>query len=107
MSSYRLGRFREAIEWAEKATMNPVADPPAKAKAFAVSAMANWQLGEKEPARAALANGETLTPHISREGESVDLGESWVAWTMARVSLEEATKLIPTDPAPHETPNQP
>src|SRR5690349_8958011 len=33
MSSYRLGQFREAIEWAEKATKSTKAEPEAKAKA--------------------------------------------------------------------------
>ena len=107
MSSYRLGRFREAIEWAEKATMAPKAELPAKAKAFAVLAMANWQLGEKEPALAALANGETLSPNILPERGPVDLGESWVAWTMARVSLDEATKLIRAASATEKNSNEP
>src|SRR5262249_37419818 len=96
MASYRLGRFREAIEWAEKASNSPIAELPANAKAFAVSAMANWQLGEKDAAHAALARGETLAPNFSPERGAVDLGESWVAWTMAKVSLDEATKLLQT-----------
>jgi serine/threonine protein kinase len=107
MSSYRLGRFREAVEWAETAAMTAKADPPAKAKAFAVLAMANWKLGEKDPARAALANGETLVPNFSPERGAVDLGESWVAWTIARVSLDEATQLFRAEPIPHATSNQP
>jgi len=107
MSSYRLGRFREDVEWAEKATLGPAAELPAKAEAFAVLAMANWQLGKKDSARAALANGETLAPNISPERGAVDLGESWVAWTMARVSLDEATKLIRAASTTDETSNQP
>jgi len=92
MSCYRLGRFRRAIEWAEKATNNAKADPPAKAKAFAISAMANWQLGRQDAARAALASGNTFAP--KRASENADLGESWVAWLIARVSLDEAAELI-------------
>jgi len=90
MSNYRAGHYREAIDWAEKATKSSTADPQAKAKAFAVMAMANWQLGQKDAARAALANGDTLAPRQ----EATDLGDPWVAWIMARISLDEATKLI-------------
>jgi tetratricopeptide (TPR) repeat protein len=93
MSDYRLGRFNEAIEWAEKAAMSPTAEAPAKAKAFAVQAMANWQLGKMEAAREMLAKVDTLTPSISREGDAGDLGESWVAWLMARISIDEAKSL--------------
>ena len=96
MSHYRLGNFREAIEWAEKSTKSPTAEPPAKAKAFAVSAMANWQMGHKDAARATLASGDTLAPSLSLERDANDLGESWVAWLLARISLDEATKLLET-----------
>jgi len=104
MSCYRLGRFRRAIEWAEKATNNAKADPPAKAKAFAISAMANWQLGRQDAARAALASGNTFAPKLA--SENADLGESWVAWLIARVSLDEATDLIQPLPATVEISKQ-
>ena len=94
MSNYRLNRFTEAIEWAQKATLNPTAEPFAKAKAFAVLAMANWQLGQKPAAREALTNGNALAPKFSPENDPADdLGDSWVAWLMARISLDEATAL--------------
>ncbi len=96
MSNYRLEHFREAIEWAEKAEKSPTAEPEAKAKAFAVSAMANWQLEQKDAARAALAEGDKFAPKLSPEHHPKDLGESWVAWIIARISLDEATKLIQT-----------
>jgi serine/threonine protein kinase len=99
MADYRLGRFNEAIEWAEKTVKAPDAEPPAKGKAFAVLAMANWQLGEKTAASAALANGDEATPRFSIENGTEDLGESWVAWLMARISLDEATTLINHDAA--------
>jgi len=94
MSNYRLGRFREAINWAEKAVKSPSAEAPAKAKAFAVLAMANWQLGRTSEARAALAEGEALAPNFLPEHDAQDLGESWVAWLVAQISLGEATGLI-------------
>ena len=64
----------------------------------AVLAMANWQLGQKETARTMLATGDTLTPSIQRGNGVTDIGESWVAWLMARISLDEATALIQPGP---------
>jgi serine/threonine protein kinase len=92
MSSYRLGNFRDAIEWSQKATKSPIAE--AQAKAFAVLAMANWQLGDKDAAGAALAKGDTLAPRVSPDSGTDDLGDSWVAWLMARILLDEATALV-------------
>ena len=94
MSDYRLGHYLQAIEWADTATNNLIADSEAKAKAFAVLAMAEWQLGQKNAARAALTGGDALAPRISSESGPVDLGESWVAWLMARITLDEADALI-------------
>jgi tetratricopeptide (TPR) repeat protein len=99
MSNYRLGRFHEAVEWAETAAKNPKAEAQAKAKAFAVLAMANWQLGQQDLSREALAKGNELAPDISPESGTADLGESWMAWLMARISLDEATKVIRTGSA--------
>ena len=92
MSHYRLGNFSEAIAWGEKAAKSSIGF--AQAKAYAVLALAHWQLGQKDEARAALAKGDALAPGILPERGAVDLGESWVAWLMARISLDEATTLI-------------
>ena len=88
MSNYRSENFAEAIAWGEKAANSPARF--AQAKAYGVLAMAHWQLGQKDEARTALAKGDALAPQAD------DLGESWVAWLMARISLDEATKLIQT-----------
>jgi len=92
MSNYRLGRFPEAIEWAEKVTKSSLVE--AQAKAFAVLALAHWQLGQRDIARAMLAKGDTLAPSIQPARGAEDIGESWVPWVFARVSLDEATALI-------------
>jgi serine/threonine protein kinase/Tfp pilus assembly protein PilF len=89
MSDYRLGNFREAAGWAEKALESSQTN--AQAKALAVLAMADWKLGQKDLARQILAKGEALAG-----GASEDLGESWVAWLFARISLNEAATLIKT-----------
>jgi eukaryotic-like serine/threonine-protein kinase len=91
MSQYRLGNFSEATEWGQKAVGSSTGF--AKAKAHAVVAMAHWQLGQKNEALAALGKGDSLAPAVSPEIETRDLGESWVAWVMARISLDEATRL--------------
>ena len=95
MSAYRLGRFAEAIEWAEKTLKGPVIYP--NAHACAILAMAHWQLGQKDVARTTLAKGNTLAPGISHTNGAVDLGDSWVAWLEARISLDEAGRLIQPD----------
>jgi serine/threonine protein kinase/tellurite resistance protein len=92
LSNYRLGRFPEAVTWAEKLPKS--SHPFAQAKADAVLAMADWRLGQKEPARAILAKGDALAPSILPGHDGVDLGDSWLAWLFARVSLDEATALI-------------
>jgi serine/threonine protein kinase len=92
MANYRLGRFPEAIEWGEKAANSSV--DFAQAKAYAVSAMAYWQLGQNERAQLMLGKGVALAPAVSSGDQPEDLGESWVAWLMARISLDEAAALI-------------
>jgi serine/threonine protein kinase/tetratricopeptide (TPR) repeat protein len=94
MSKYRQGDFLQAIDWAEKALKQSPFETEAQAKACAVFAMARWQLRQKDLAAAMLAKGEALAPAPSRDLDVNDLGESWVAWVMARISLDEAATLI-------------
>jgi eukaryotic-like serine/threonine-protein kinase len=105
MSNYRLGRFSEAVEWAEKAANSPTAEAPAKGKAFAVLAMSRWQLGQEQAARAALADGDLAAPQFSPAHE--DLGDAWLAWLMARISLDEAAALIQSGSTSGSQPKQP
>ena len=95
LSAYRLGHFSEAIEWAEKTTRSPIIY--ANAHAYAVLAMAHWQLGQKDEARAMLAKGDALAPRIASGKGAVDLGDSWVAWLEARISLDETEGLMKSD----------
>jgi tetratricopeptide (TPR) repeat protein len=92
MSAYRLGHFAESIEWAEKTLKSSIIYP--NAHAFAILAMGHWELGHKDVARAMLDKGDSLTPNILRSPQAVDLGDAWVAWLLARISLDEATALI-------------
>ena len=91
MSSYRLGRYEEALSWAEKALDSSSAY--ASAHACAILSMANWRLGRHADARAMLTKGEALAPNIIPERGVENFGGSWVAWLMARISLDEAQAL--------------
>jgi tetratricopeptide (TPR) repeat protein len=92
MSAYRLGHFAEAVEWAEKTLKGSITYP--NAHAYAILAMAHWQLGQKDAARVMLGKGDSLAPKIFPTHEAADLGDSWVARLQARISLDEATTLI-------------
>jgi eukaryotic-like serine/threonine-protein kinase len=105
MSTYRLGHYQEAIEWGERAARISVSD--AQAKAYAILAMAHWQLGQKDKAREALGKGDALAPKFLPSSDTDELGESWVAWLMARISLDEATALIQSGSASQSQPNRP
>jgi len=94
MSAYRLGRFAESIEWAEETLKSSIIY--ANAHAYAILAMADWKLGQKDLARAMWGKGDSLTPNILHQ--PVDLGDSWVAWLLARISLDEATALMQPTP---------
>ena len=91
LCEYRKADFREAIEWAKTSLSNGA--PLARAQAYAVLAMAQWQLGRKEAARAALAAGTALTPEIF-SGPEANKNEGWLSWIFARVSLDEANALV-------------
>lgn len=91
---YRLGHFSDAVQWSERALKNPVVDVNAQAKASAVAAMAQWQLGQQDAARDLLTKGNILAPDISSMQDDPDLGGTWVAWLFARISLDEAAGLI-------------
>jgi tetratricopeptide (TPR) repeat protein len=105
MSNYRLGNFREAVAWGEKAAKCSI--DFAQAKADAVLAMAYWRLGQKDAARTALAQGGILVPNLLPDRGAVDLGDSWVAWLMARISLDEAAELLQTGLTTDKNSNQP
>ncbi len=101
MSEYRCGHFLEAIRWAEKTLQSSVTN--AQAKAYAVSAMSHWHLGDHQAARTMLTRGESLAPPLSIPHDRSDLGELWLAWLFARISLDEAIGLIGLESAKHGT----
>ena len=100
MSDYRLGRLPEAIEWAEKAANGSMVE--AQAKAYAISAMAHWQLGQKM--HSAGDAGERRTPWrqafsravIPRTWENRGSPGSWRGshWTRPPQSSKPGRQLI-------------
>jgi hypothetical protein len=69
--------------------------------------MCYWNLGQKDLAQAVLAKGETLAPRISPTQSSVDLGDNWVAWLFARISLDEADAFVQAGSPSDKDPSQP
>jgi len=93
LSEYREGRFAQAVEWAERGRTNSEAF--ASAEACAVLAMAQWRLGLKDEARDTLTQGNRLAPEMPST-QTLDLGDKWLDWLIARVLLVEATDLVGT-----------
>jgi serine/threonine protein kinase/Tfp pilus assembly protein PilF len=91
-AEYRQGQFAQAAEWARK----PLATPHENAHghAYAILAMADWRLGNTAAAQEALAKAEALAPHEMPPNVADDTSDAWMAWLYARVTLDEATKLI-------------
>jgi serine/threonine protein kinase len=92
LSEYRRGHFAEAVKWAQKSVESPSID--AHGHAYAVLAMADWQLGKKDEARAMLAKGNTLAPPLMPVSIAEDPTYPWLAWLYARIQLDEATALV-------------
>jgi serine/threonine protein kinase/Tfp pilus assembly protein PilF len=105
LSEYRRGHFAEAVEWARK----PLKIPGiyVHGHAHAVLAMAYWQLGEKDKARAMLAEGDTLAPPTMPRSIAEDPANAWLAWLYARIQLDEATALIQPGSTAEKQPNRP
>lgn len=100
LSEYRQGHYAEAVEWAQK----PLKIPGiyVHGHAYAVLAMAYWQLGEKDEARAMLAKGNTLDPRTMPVSVAEDPGNAWLAWLYARIQLDEAVALVESPAAAQE-----
>lgn len=92
LSAYRLGHYAEAVEWAEKTAKSSIVY--VNARAYAILAMARWQLGEKDTARLMLAKGNSLMPNDLHSHKGVDLGDPWMGWLEAQISVDEAKQLI-------------
>ena len=92
LSEYRQGHYDQAIEWARQSLKMPV--NASRGQAYAVLAMANWQLGKLAEARAMLAGGEVEAPRNMPASIAEDPGNAWQAWLFGRIQLQEAAALI-------------
>jgi len=92
LSEYRQGHYEQAADWAQQPLKIP--GNLSNGHAFAVLAMADWQLGKQDEARTALARGEEVAPRSMPASIAEDPGDAWHAWLFARVQLDEANALI-------------
>ena len=92
LAEYRAGNFNEAVRWAQKSTQSTRLD--ACGHAYAVLALAYWQLGQKQKARDLLAKGEALVPSVMPPSVAEDPGDAWLTWLYPRITLDEAGALI-------------
>jgi len=100
-SEYRLGRFAGAIQWAQKSADS--SQWMARGPACGILAMAHWQLGDHERAKAALAKGNSATPDMMPAFGPKEPDNAWQGWAYSRIALDEAEVLIhaaATDPKP-------
>lgn len=97
LSLYRQGSFAGAMESAEKSLKS--SEVFARAKGCAVLAMSQWRFGLKEAARATLSDGNKLAQDISLN-QTVDLGDKWLDWLIARILLNEASVLMADESTP-------
>jgi len=96
LAEYRLGHFAEAADWAEKAINAPGSYAPQHA--YAIMALADWQLGKRSEARTFFAKGNELAPTEMPAEIAQKLGNEWLGWLHARIQLDEAAALIQPDP---------
>jgi len=92
LSEYRQAHYAQSVEWCQKGLDRPLNS--VHAHLSAILAMACWNLGKKEEARAMLAKGNSLAPREMPSRIAEDLGDAWLAWLYARVQLDEAAALI-------------
>ncbi len=103
LSSYRLGNFRLAIEWADKAIARPEHNNLrdfANAHANAVSSMAHWRLGQTNIAQAALATGEAIMKNRPSASLAWEIDDAWFSRLFVLASLDEARRLMGKDSLP-------
>jgi eukaryotic-like serine/threonine-protein kinase len=94
LAEYRAGRFAEAVKWLNR--FGPNADGGhSDASAFAVLAMAQDRLGQKQPAHAALHSAQTIFAAKRPDpGAGRPFDSGWYEWLHCEVFLREAEGLL-------------
>lgn len=105
LAEYREGHFDEAIVWAQKTLQNPNSNsrnfsPYSQGEAYAVIAMAKYQLNLVEGARTAMAKLSEIVESQLPRIEGGDLGVNWRDWIIVDALRKEARSLIEGLPAP-------
>ena len=92
LCEYRQGHYAEAVEWAQKPLKVPGLH--VYGHAYAVLAMAYWELGQKDEARTMLAKGREASPATMPPNIAEDPSTAWQGWLYAQIQLDEAAALI-------------
>jgi eukaryotic-like serine/threonine-protein kinase len=94
LSEYRLGHFASAVDWLQRALKSGRANPYCLAHAFAVMAMAQYQLKQVDEARTALARCARMVEKDLPQFGSHHLGTEWKDVVIAHVLFREAQGMI-------------
>jgi len=100
LAEFRVGHYKEAVNWANLASQGPYVYP--KANAAAVMAMAQFKLNQLDKARTALAECNKVIEEKLPKLEKGDLGEDWRDWIIASALRAEAKRLIDGEPPADE-----
>jgi hypothetical protein len=99
LAEYRQGHFAGALEWLRKVAVQEGV-PARTVQADATLAMAEYQLGQTNAARAALAKGIKIAETMLVQPDRIDWNVDWNEVIIARFLLREAQGLIPGTPTP-------
>jgi eukaryotic-like serine/threonine-protein kinase len=93
---YRQGDYAKAAEWSRRCLAYPSYVPARSAAANAILAMSCWQMNEKEPALAALRQGQDMIEGKYKPGTNVAIAPKgiWFDLEFGRILLGEASKLL-------------
>ena len=96
MAEYRLGNWNAATNWAGRAAANSY--PYSSAEAYAILAMAQFQLKHAEESRAILKRCTEIVEIKLPKFTDTDLGGDWRDLIIARALQSEAKLLIKGEP---------
>jgi tetratricopeptide (TPR) repeat protein len=106
LAEFRREQFASAVDWAQQLTSSAGEDLNRDVQGFAVLAMAQHQLGQRENAASALSKASELASnHLPKPGGR-DLGASWGDWIIAHTLLREARQLIASSRLPGKEENE-
>ena len=103
-AEYRQGHFDGAVKWARHASVDPF--PYSQAEAYAILAMAQYELNQGRDARATLTKCEKVVQTQLPVLGNRDLGGDWRDWIIAHALLTEARTLIEGGVPPKGNPTE-